>query len=198
METNNSASKIMMLLLKDFSSTHTITSIAKEMELSRVGVWKVLKKLEADGFIRLISVGKGKTSTSVVRINWDNILVEKALPLYLTEEALKQRRWVVNFGELESVLDFLILYGSILNFPKSANDIDIVSVVSNKRQFTKIQNIINKIQKTQSKKIHAINFTESEFMNELKGKNEAFINAIRKGVILFGQENFVKFMQRVQ
>ena len=37
-----------------------------------------------------------------------------------------------------------------------------------------------------------------EFENELKRKNKAFIDAIKKGIILFGQENFIKFMRGLQ
>lgn len=189
--------KVMLLLLfKDFSTTHTITSIAKELKLSRVGTWKILKKLESEKYIKIESVGSGKTSASIIKINWDNLLVEKAIAFYLTEEAVKQRRWRVNFAELESLVDFLILYGSILYFPKQASDIDIISVAK-KKNFVKIQKVLDGVQKTQNKKIHAINFTESEFEKELQKPNKAFIDTINEGVILFGQEKFVKFMKKM-
>ena len=197
MVTRNLAPKMVLLyLLKDFSSTHTITILAKELDLSRVGIWKILKKLEERKYLSLKSVGKGKTSTLIVNINWENHLVEKMLSFYLTEEAVKQRRWQVNFAELENVIDFVILYGSILHSPQEAGDIDIVGVTA-KKNFVKIAEVIDNIQKTQSKKIHAINFTESEFNMELQKPNKAFIDAIKKGIILFGQENFVKFMRDI-
>ena len=186
--------KLMLILFKDFTRKHTITSLAKELKLSRVGIWKVLKKLESEKYISTESIGSGKTSTSIIKINWDNLLVEKALALYLTEESIKQRRWRVNFAELEKQVDFLILYGSIVTSPQQANDIDIIRIARNNK-FVKIQKILDKIQKTESKKIHAIDFTSSEFRKELQNNNKAFIDAIKKGVILFGQENFVKFMK---
>jgi len=186
--------KIMLVLFKDFTRKHTITSLAKELKLSRVGIWKVLKKLEAEKFILTESVGSGKTNTFIIKINWENVLVEKALALYLTEESVKQRRWRVNFAELEKELDSLILYGSIVNSPQQANDIDILGTAK-KNKFVNIQKIIDNIQKTERKKIHAVNFTTSEFRKELQNKNKAFIDAIKKGIILFGQENFVKFIK---
>ena len=186
--------KIMLVLLKDFTKKHTITSLAKELKLSRVGIWKILKKLEAEEYILIESIGSGKTSTSIIKINWENLLVEKALALYLTEESIKQRRWRVNFVELEKEVDFLVLYGSIISFPQQANDIDVLGIAK-KNKFVKIQNILDEIQKTENKKIHIINFTILEFMKELQNNNKAFIDAIKKGVILFGQENFVKFMK---
>jgi DNA-binding Lrp family transcriptional regulator len=185
--------KLMLVLLKDFTRKHTITSLAKELKLSRVGTWKILKRLESEKYILTESVGSGKTSTSIIKINWDNLLMEKVLALYLTEESIKQRRWRVNFAELEKEVAFLILYGSILTSPPHANDIDILGIAK-KNKFVKIQKIIDKIQKTENKKIHAINFTVSGFREELQN-NKAFMDAIKKGVILFGQENFVKFMK---
>ena len=186
--------RVLLCLLKDFSSTHTITTLAKELGLSRVGIWKVLKKLDESKYILVKTTGVGKTSTSIITLNWDNPLAEKTLSLYLTEEALKQRRWQVNFAELDKITDFLILYGSVLHSPQEANDIDILGIAK-KKNFVKIQSVLDKVQKTQSKKIHLINFTEDEFKSELKKQNKAFIDAVKKGVILFGQDNFVKFMK---
>ena len=190
------AKKVLIHLLKDFSSVCTITALAKELGLSRVGIWKIIKRLERDKYISIKTAGTGKTSTSIITLNWENSLVEKSLSLYLTEEAVEQRRWQLNFNELETVTDFVILYGSILQSSQQANDIDIFGITS-KNNFVKVQKILDKVQKTQSKKIHSINFAESEFKTELKKPNKAFIDAIKKGVILVGQENFVKFIKEM-
>lgn len=197
METANKTSKgVLLLLFKDFSTTHTITSIAKQLKLSRVGIWKILKKLETERYINLKSVGTGKTSTSLVKVNWENPLLEKTISLYLTEEAVKQRRWQVNIAELEKVADFVILYGSVLHSSQMANDIDILTV-NKKNNFINIQKIIDKVQKTQTKKVHTISFTNTEFKLELKKPNRAFIEALKSGIVLFGQDNFVRFIREM-
>ncbi|HLD06680.1 MAG TPA: HTH domain-containing protein [Candidatus Nanoarchaeia archaeon] len=187
---------VLLLLLKDFSRRHTITSIAKELRLSRVGVWKALKKLEKKQYTAAEPIGSGKTSASVITMNWENILVEKSLSLYLAEEALAQRRWRVNFAEAGAESGFLVLYGSILYSPQQANDIDLVGVAG-KSKFISIQKTLDRAQKTLHKKIHAIHFTEAELEQELRKPNEAFVAAVKKGVVLFGQENFVRFMKKV-
>lgn len=193
---DNTTKRLTLILLKDLSRTHTITSLAKELNMSRVGVWKILKQLQSEDFVKLTSIGSGKTSTSITSLNWESVLVEKSLALYLTEEALQQRRWQSNFGDLEKLVYFIILFGSVLHSPKEAKDIDIV-IVSQKRKFIKIQKIVDKIQKSQLKKIHAINFTEREFKEELKKPNKALFDAIKKGAILFGQEKFIRFMKEI-
>lgn len=195
MGANKPHSRILKILLKDFAIKPTITSLAKEIGLSRVGIWKLLKKMQYEKLIVLSKIGSGKTSTYSIGLNWDNPLVEKNLALHLTEDALKNQRWLNNFAELENKVDFLILYGSIINSPQEANDIDVLGIASNKNRFVEIEKSIKNTQKTQIKKIHALNFTSAEFKQELEKQNMAFIDAIRKGVVLFGQEKFVKFMR---
>ena len=197
METEKPSSKILKMLLKDFSVKHTITSIAKEIGMTRVGIWKVLKKLETEKLIFLSPVGTGRTSVYNINLNWDNPIVEKTLSLALTEDAIKNRRWVDNFIELEEKVNFLIIYGSIIHSLKEVNDIDILGI-TNKNKFMEIEESIKKIQKTQIKKIHILNFTEAEFKQELEKSNKAFIDAVKKGIVLFGQERFIKFIRSIK
>lgn len=192
---DKSSEKCLKIILKDFSVEHTITSLSEETGNTRMGIWKAAKKLQSGKLIILTPSGKGKTSTYLIRLNWENPLVDKILAMLLTEEALKYPRWLANFSCLESKTDFLILYGSILS-SKEIGDVDILGIASNKQAFGKIHKIIDKIQKTQIKKIHSINLTKEELKNELTSqKNPAFIEAIKKGAVLFGQENFIKFMR---
>ncbi|MBS3167429.1 hypothetical protein J4403_04475 [Candidatus Woesearchaeota archaeon] len=193
METVKPNIRILKLLLKDFTIKPTITVLSKEIDMSRVGTWKVLKKLETEQLIFLSSVGEGKTSTYNILLNWKNPLLVKTLALALTEESIKNPRWLSNFKELESKLDFLLIYGSIIHSPKEANDIDLLGIIS-KKNFLLIEEIIKKIQKTQIKKIHLINLTSAEFKAELKKPNKVFVDAVKKGIVLFGQEKFIKFI----
>src|SRR3989344_3738008 len=125
MEIEKPRTKILKILLKDFTRKHTITSMSKEVNISRVGIWKILKKLEKEKLIVLSSIGEGKTSIYSISLNWSNPLTEKNLALILTEDALKNQKLLNNFAELRNKADFLIVYGSILHSPKEANDIDI-------------------------------------------------------------------------
>jgi len=190
----NNESKILCILLKTIESKPTITLLAGETGLSRVGVWKLLKKLEKNKLILLSPIGTGKTSIYSVSLNWETPLLEKTLALILTEEAIKNQKWLENFKALENKTSFLILYGSILHSLKEANDIDILGVIE-KNNFQEIDNLIGKIQKTQIKKIHFLNLTKEELKTELKKPNKVFLDAIKKGVILFGQEKFIKFVK---
>lgn len=194
---NKTAQRIVTVLLKD-SSIHTATSLSKELKMSRQGTWKILIELEKDEFIILEQIGKGKTSTQRIKLNWDNEVVEKTLALSLTQEALRYERWRFNFADLKQEVDFLILYGSILHSPKEAKDIDIIGVVSQEKKLANMGDIILRIQETQTKKIHSVNLTQKEFKQELKRPNKAYLDAVKRGVILFGQENFINSIKGLQ
>jgi len=192
---NKTNDEIMKYLLKNIFGKITITKLAEELDMTRVGIWKILKKIQSDKLIGLSQIGTGKTNTFMISLNWNNTLLVRKLALSLAEDAMKNERWIDNFSEIEKELDFLIIYGSILHSPKNANDIDILGVVSSKEKFIETEKIISKIQKTQIKKIHAILLTEQELKEELKLPNKAYIDAIKKGIILFGQEKFIKFIR---
>jgi len=193
---DKASGECLKILLKDFSREQTITSLAKDIGNTRMGIWKTLKKLQTEKLIALKPLGKGKTSTYIIRLNWNNNLVEKTLNLLLTEDALKYSRWLANFSELEKKADFIILYGSILHSPKEAEDIDLLGVVEDNKMVSEMKEIVKKLQISQIKKIHFIDFDEEDFKEALVSqKNPAFIDALKKGIILFGQEKFIKFVR---
>src|SRR3989338_4103092 len=111
METTKPNMKILKILLKGLAINPTITGVAKEIGMSRVVTWKILKKLEAEKLITLSPIGEGKTSTLSISLNWENLVVEKTLSLALTQDALNNQRWLSNFAELEDNVDFLLIYG---------------------------------------------------------------------------------------
>ena len=197
MTINKRAEQILLILFRDIFIIHTATSLAKILGMSRWGVWKILKELENNRLIMLNQMGGGKTSVHIVKLNFGSVILSVCLAFALSKESLKYERWKANFKELAEHTEFLILYGSILHSPKEANDIDILGVISDKGKFVKINHIIDKAQKTQAKKIHSLNFTPEEFMYEIKKSNKAFIDSVKKGVILYGQEKFVKFIMEI-
>ena len=194
---NHTADKVLSILLKEPFAMHTATSLAKVLNITRQGIWKTISKLAENNLINLEYVGGAKTSTATMKLNWLNPVTEKTLSLILTKESLKQQRWRVNFAELEKNVKFLVLFGSMLNNQKEANDIDILAVV-NKKKFKAVEEITAKAQQTQIKKIHLVDLTDREFGQELKKTNNAYIDAIKKGVILYGQDNFIQFMRYLQ
>lgn len=195
METKSSSGeRVMVKLLKEPFSLHTITSIAKDIKLTRQGTWKAINKLEKDRIITIENVNNTKTSTAIIKLNWSNPITEKTLSLLLTKESVKYQRWRINFAEMERNVNFIILFGSILNNPKDANDIDLLAIAG-KKNFKAVEETIARIQQTQLKKIHLVDLTAEELSHELKRPNKAYIEAFKKGVVLYGQNNFIQFVR---
>lgn len=195
MKINRTKTRILKILLKDFTVKPTITALAAEIGMSRIGMWKAIRLLETEKLITLSPVGTGKTSVFNIGLNWETPILEKILAIALTEDAIKNQRWLSFFKDIENKVEFLIIYGSVIKSQKEADDIDILSV-SNK--FIDIDEVIKKIQKTQIKKIHSLVFTQKELKDELEKPNKAFVGAIKNGIILFGQEKFIEFIKRVK
>ena len=188
--------RIALLLLKDFSTMHTITSIGRELGMTRSGVWKVLMKLKKENYITLETTEE--KSLLIPKLNLRNELLEKYLNFALSKEAKEHERWIFNFTEVKEHISFFILYGSILSSYQKAKDIDVIGIIPDRKRFKMLHESLDKIQKSESKRIHSINFTESEFREELLKPNKAFIDAVSKCIVLFGQEQFIKFMKRLQ
>lgn len=188
--------RVVLLLLKDFSTIHTITSIGREVGMTRSGVWKVLKKLEKEEYIIVKSTGK-ETSLVIPKLNFKNEMLDKYLDLALSKEAQNYERWIFNFKEVKEHVSFFILYGSVLKSYSKAKDIDIIGIIQDRKSFKKLHQALDKIQKNEAKRIHAVNFTQSEFKEELLKPNRAFVEAVKKGVVLFGHEEFIKFIKKL-
>jgi len=185
--------KILKILVKEPFFEHTATSLSFSLGITRQGLWKTLNNLSKDKLISLKSIANINRSAVKIDLEFKNLLTLKTLSLILTKEALNNERWRFELAELEKYSYFIILFGSILTSPKEARDIDILAVLD-KKNFKAIDEIKNKIQKTQSKEIHLIDLTKEEFKDELKKQNKAYIDALKKGIILFGQDNFIKFI----
>lgn len=198
METFNTAERIIMILLKEPFADHTAASLARTLNITRQGLWKVLNKLTQKKLIFIRPVAETKNSVMKITLNWGNPITEKTLSLLLTKESLNYERWRFDFADLENYASFLILFGSILKNPKEANDIDLLLVVKNKNVFNALSEKILKIQLTQLKKVHNIDLTNEEIISELSRPNKAYLDALKKGVVLYGQENFVNFIKNIQ
>lgn len=186
--------KILLFLIK--KNKQTATQLAEQLKISRQAVWKLLNKLIEEEIILAEQLSNKQKSVKIISLNFKNQLLTKNLSLILTKEAIENEKWIQNFAGLEKLTDFVLLFGSILTNPKQANDIDLL-IIPKKKNFKEIEKEILEIQKVQLKKIHAIQLTNKEFYKEIKNKNKAYLDAIKKGVVLYGQDNFIKQMEKL-
>ncbi|HDP74024.1 MAG TPA: winged helix-turn-helix transcriptional regulator [Candidatus Woesearchaeota archaeon] len=188
------AEKIMAMLLRE--GRKTATEIAERLRMSRQAAWKTLKSLIQQRLVLATALNSKQTSAQLFTLNFRNPVAEKALSLSLTRQAVEHERWLDLFSGIEGHAEFFLLFGSILKNPKKANDIDVIAVAE-KKEFAIIQEKIQQIQLAQAKRIHAALTTKTEFSQEIKEENKAYLEAISKGVVLFGQEKFINAMREL-
>lgn len=181
--------KIISLIFKDFLAFYNSRNISKEIGISHVGAFKILKKLEKREIVKSRKIGKA----IIYSLNAENPVTFREIEMALTLEAQNYQRWVEEFKDLREKIIFAILFGSITRNEKEAKDIDLL-VVAEKNKFSEIRKIINERNKFLSKKVHLILQTSRDFENDVKNGNKAMIEIIKTGIVLFGQEQISKIL----
>jgi hypothetical protein len=180
--------EVLLHLFRNPFTVQTITSLTENLKRSRVGVWKTIKNLEKDNYLKLKPLESLRKKVYTIGINWDNPLVEKTLEMYLVGETLNYDEWTKNFKNLGNVLDFLIL-------SKGKESHKIIGVTQ-KGKFIRIQKPAN-IEELEGKEVETSSVTNLDFFQGLKNQKEEYAKALGDGIILFGQDSFIRFMKQV-
>jgi len=179
--------EIIQRIFKDFQTLYNSRSISKLVGISHAGSFKILKKLEKRGIVISRKIG----NASIYSLALANPLARKEIELSLLTDAQNHKRWLEEFKDLEDISDFVVLFGSVIRNESSARDIDIL-VVAEKNNFNKIKEVIKERNKISNKKIHLILQEPEEFHKDLNNKNKAILEIIKTGIVLSGQDNFVR------
>ena len=182
----------LLILFKDFTSYHNANSISKILGISRIGSMKLLKKLEKEKLVIKTIIGK----STVYKPNMENDYVLDIITFSLAEEANNFKRWKDEFRELFAEGRIILLYGSTIKDYSKARDIDIM-IIRKSGDSGQIHKNINEKQQLLPKKIHLIDLTPQEFMNNIKKKQLAIIDIVRNAVILYGQNKYAELLKNV-
>jgi len=189
--TENEAKSI-EFLIRNFSKDYNINRLAKELNISPGGMFKILKKLEKQKFLT-----KKKAGNNVFyKINYSSQDAIDACIFALTEKKntpyIKAR--IKDLERLRPQTELAILFGSILKKGREARDIDIL-LVFNKKKMKNIENVIDKINKIKSKKVHAVYQTRKDLIKNIKRQDTAILEEIRTGIILWGRDFLVEVIR---
>src|SRR3989344_1985765 len=177
--------EIVKLIFKDFLVEYNSRNISPKVGLTHSGAFRVLKKLKEKEMVKSRHVGKAV----IYSLNFENPLTLKEIETALTIEALKHRMWIEEFKKIEGKAKSVVLFGSILRNEKEAKDIDI-HIVADKKDYSKIKEIIEERNKILPKPIHLIFQTPDDFKSDIKRRYKVTIEIIKTGIVLFGQDEF--------
>jgi vacuolar-type H+-ATPase subunit D/Vma8 len=70
-------------------------------------------------------------------------------------------------------------------------------IMREKKDFNEGRKIIKERQEVLPKKIHSIELTKDDFLNNIKKKQEAIIDIIKNAIILHGQDSYIELIKNV-
>lgn len=187
--------KILKFLMTSFSYC-SINDIAKECKLAPNGAYKILKKLEKLRVLYFTDIGKIRA----YKINFKNILTINYLEIALTDERINEskiRVRIKDFEGLKDICDAAIMFGSYITEKKNPSDIDIVFIIE-KNKYNQYKKRLDKIREIIPYKIHDVIQTQEDITNNLKKSDIIIINAIRNGIVLWGNDIIARSIKNAQ
>lgn len=181
--------EILLRIFKNKQESYNSRSISKPIGISHAGAFKILKNLEKQNVVTSRLIGKAR----IYSINSNNPVALKEIELALAQEAEKHKKWIEEFKEISNKSKFIVLFGSVLRNEKEARDVDIL-IIAEKSKHEEINKVIKDKNKILNKKIHQIIQTDDEFKKDTGENNKAMFEII-KGVVLFGQSEFVRLLK---
>ena len=173
----------LLTLFKDYATYHNANTLAKLLGMSRFGAQKLLRRLESEGVLSSQRIGRA----IIYKPKADDDYTRKLLIFLLADEARRHLRWQDEFSELGRKAEILILYGSAARDWEKAGDIDLL-VVCPQAASRAVGALVEKARGRLPKRLHAIRMTSGDLADNLKKKNKAALDIIRKGIVLYGQD----------
>ena len=176
-------------LIRNFKEKNSINELGRKLDISPRGIYKILKKLENINVIIPERIG----NAIYYRINLAEDSALKLAEFVLMPGILNPYAKVQaeDLKQLKGIAQSCILYGSVLSKGKEARDIDTL-IVLEKKNFSKVNNMLNKIKNMKPKKIHEMVQTKEDLINNIKNGDKVILDIIKKGSILWGAEIIVE------
>ncbi len=188
-------SKILGFLLRN-RELYNINQIARTLNLSVGSAHKILKSLEERNVVNIKELG----NASYYNLNFKSQEAVKLIELILIEEKnnlLKENKIAkVYVQDIEKFnAKCIILFGSILYKEEQAKDVDVLFLIKSKEEVKQINKFCLEISKIRTKKVNPLILLEEDLIENIKNQNKAIIDIIKSGIILKGEETFVKIIK---
>ena len=182
-------------LIRNFPREYNINQTAKELDISPGGMFKILKKLEKQKLL----TGKKLGNNIFFKINYSSQDVIDACTFVLTEKKTTPylRALIKDLEKMRPKTRLAILFGSILKKGRKARDIDVL-LVFDKKNLSEVENAVDSINRIRSKKIHAVYQTREDLIKNIKSQDDAILEEIRTGIILWGRDFLVEAIRHGQ
>jgi predicted nucleotidyltransferase len=182
----------LLILFKDYTSFYNANSISKVLNISHVGSQKIFKRLFNQDLVTNKTIGK----SIIYKLNFTNDYVIQLISFLLADEANNFKRWKEEFKSIFEKDRIVMLFGSVIKDYSHANDIDVMIVLDNK-DIKEVNHFFSKKEEMLPKKLHVIKLNYQDLLYNLKKKDKAFVDIIKKAIILNGQDKYVEVLKNV-
>jgi len=186
--TRNEA-RVVDFLVRNFKERNSINQIGKRLGLSPNGIYKILKKLEKINAVKSERIGNAIYYSVCLNDAFGKglaefILVQNDLSTYAEVQS-------ENLLPLKGIALSCILFGSAVKKGRESKDIDVLLIIE-KRDYNKVRKKIQEIQELNPKRIHDIIMVKGDLAKNLKKNNDAMIDMLKHGWVLWGPEIIVE------
>jgi DNA-binding Lrp family transcriptional regulator len=181
--------RTLSFLVRHFTEQHSINQLADLIGISPGGMHKLLKRLEQKNFLVKEQAG----NSVFYDVNYESQAARNAANFALTEDPGSSYLavWEEDLSPLEKDTDLCILFGSVLEKERDANDIDILLTLP-EENMDAVADTIEALDNRKPKNVHAVYQTEKDLVSNIREEDPAIISAIQTGWILWGHNLLVE------
>src|SRR3989344_7684775 len=182
---------LVLAILKSPEVHYNANTIARLLNISPMGAWKIAQKLQRENIISVEEIG----NAHIFRINLLNDYARNYVRFMLARDAETAhpyvKRWITELKKIRHA-ELVILFGSVLRKHQGAQDIDALIVTSNKN-FNALKKEIEEINFLNDKKVHPIYQTKEDLRKNIAKPDKVVLNAL-KGLVVLGQDTFIEVL----
>jgi DNA-binding Lrp family transcriptional regulator len=184
--------KVLRKILMSFGEDYSINQIAKQCNIAPNGAFKILKKLEKQGILKI------KKIANIVsyKINFENNKAENILELSLIPELEGRLKFrMEDLRSLKKITEACIVFGSYMDDKKQPNDLDIFFILKEKN-FEEYKSVSKKIYQTMPIKVHEVLQTEEDLSENISKRDKIIIEIFGKGIIFWGYNEILELVKK--
>ncbi|MFH1072448.1 MAG: winged helix-turn-helix domain-containing protein [Nanoarchaeota archaeon] len=188
-DASENESRILRFLVKHFSEKHSINQLAKHANMTPMGMYKLLKRLEQEGVL----IPEHIANAVFYRIDFASDFAKKraALALFEKPQNAYAAVQVKDLERLKPCSQAAVLFGSVLKKGEKAGDIDVLFIVR-QGNYPNFSKALESLQRLKPKRISPVIQTHEDFMQNLRKQDKVIIDALQTGIVLWGHDTIVE------
>ena len=196
-EISENAKKALKVIFTDFFTNYNSNNIRKRIQISNAGSLKLLRNLRGKNILASKKMGKA----IFYKPNLENDYVLKLLELICLDHTNLSsfvKGLIYDLREFASLTKAVFLFGSILRKGKNARDVDVCFILRNPKDYSRLQNKVDEMNKKNRLKMHPLYLTKKDFKEKLKEKDKPLVDLVKNCVVVHGEDLFVEAVKNAQ